>query len=450
MKKSLFKKTASVLLIGSMILSLTGCLDFTGGKKEVLAAAEALAESVVAANASDLISNSNIDKKSKEATELTEILSLDGKSDEDKAFYTAVEKTIEYEIDEESFTSKKGEASVDITFTIADYEKVLKEEYTKIDDLTSAVKKADTKEIKFTAEFVKEDKEWIADNVGSKKFLKIYEYRTAEIKLALTPDMVKGFIDRNMSAFWLANDGKYKDTPFIEYNYYFTSDVLEYKERGVKIYFKISKDGTEVFTGAETLFGESTNVKCKVSNEDLGLKNTEVLEAGNYKIDLYMKDDSGEHLLDSVSIAVEKTPPTQTTTNKALKGEGDYFTFRNSEFKKYVLACGWLNTDNTLKNAKTYNKNVKNMCFSFQVDPSCTAELDYAYYYSEKSDKASLEAAMKTAVYHNSCKPQQFPEGYFYDFLYKMDQAKEGVYIIAVFEHGTNNLIMVGYVSVVS
>ena len=57
---------------------------------------------------------------------------------------------------------------------------------------------------------------------------------------------------------------------------------------------------------------------------------------------------------------------------------------------------------------------------------------------------------MKTAVYHNSCKPQQFPEGYFYDFLYKMDQAKEGVYIIAVFEHGTNNLIMVGYVSVVS
>ena len=191
MKKSLFKKTASVLLIGSMILSLTGCLDFTGGKKEVLAAAEALAESVIAANASDLISNSNIDKKSKEATELTEILSLDGKSDEDKAFYTAVEKTIEYEIDEESFTSKKGEASVDITFTIADYEKVLKEEYTKIDDLTSAVKKADTKEIKFTAEFVKEDKEWIADNVGSKKFLKIYEYRTAEIKLALTPDMVK-------------------------------------------------------------------------------------------------------------------------------------------------------------------------------------------------------------------------------------------------------------------
>ena len=448
MKKAFLKKTASALLTGAMILSLTGCLDFGGGKKAVLAAAEVLAENIVAADASELISISSIDKKSKEATELTEILSLDGKSDEDKAFYAAVEKTIEYEIDEESFTSKKGEASIDIVFTIADYEAVLKDEYTKIDDLTAAVKKADTKEIKFTAEFVKEDKEWIADNVGSKKFLKIYDYRTADIQLALTPDMVKGFIDKSMSAFWLANDGKYKDTPFIEYNYYFTSDVLDYKDRGVKIYFKLSKDGSEVFTGAETVFGESTNVKCKASNEDLGLKISEYLEAGNYKIDLYMKDAEGDHLIDTVSVSVEKTPPTTTQPNTALKGEGDYFTFRNSEFKKYVLACGWLNTDNTLKNAKTYSKDVKNMCFSFKVDPSCTAELDYAYYYSEKSDKASLEQAMKTAVYHNSVKPQKFTEGYFYDFLYKMDQAKEGVYIIAVFEHGTNNVIMVGYVTV--
>ena len=450
MKKTFFKKSASLLLTGAMILSLSGCLDFGGGKKAVLAAAEALAENIVAADADELIANSSIDKKSKEATELKDILSTDGKSDEDKAFYDAVEKTIEYEIDEESFTSKKGEASIDIVFTIADYESVLKDEYTKIDDLTAAVKKADTKEIKFTAEFVKEDKEWVADNVGSKKFLKIYDYRNADIKLALTPEMVTGFIDRNMSAFWLANDGKYKDTLFIEYNYYFTSDVLDYKERCVKLYFKLSKDGNEVYTGPESVFGESTNIKCKASNTDLGLTAGDYLEAGNYKIDLYMKSDDGDHLVDSVSIAVEKTPPKTTTTPTTLKGEGDYFTFRNSEFKKYVLECGWLNTDKTLKNAKTYSKDVKDMCFSFRVDPSCTAELDYAYYYSEKSDKASLEAAMKTAVYHNSCKPKQFPEGYFYDFLYHMDQAKEGVYIIAVFEHGTNNVIMVGYVSVVS
>ena len=447
MKKIFWKKTASVIMAGAFILSLTGCLDFGNSKKAILESAEAFAETVASADASALIKNSGLDKKSKEATELTDTLSLDGKSDEDKAFYEAVEKTIEYEIDEESYTNKKGEASVDIIFTIADYEEVLKTEYTKIDDLTAAVKKADTVEIKFTAEFVKnDDKEWIVDNVGSKKFMKIYEYRNQEIKLALTAEMITGFIDRNMSSFWLADDGKYKNTLFIEYNYYFKSDVLEYKDRGVKLYFKILKDGTQVFTGAQEDFGVSTNIKCKVSNEDLGLKNTEYLEAGKYDIELYMIDSDGEKLVDKVSVSVEKSAPQPTT--KVLQGEGDYFVFQDQEFKKKILACGWLNTDNTLKNAKTYSKDVKNMCFSFKVDQSVTEELDYAYYYSEKSDKASLEEAMKTAVYHGSVKPKQYTEGYFYDFLYKMDQAKTGVYIIAVFAHGTNNVIMIGYVTV--
>lgn len=446
MKKIFMKRTASAIMAAALLLSLTGCLDLGGAKKAVLASAEAFAETVTGAKADDIIKCSTLDKKSKEATVLTDLLTTDGKSDDDKAFYQAVERTIEYEIDEESYTNKKGTASVDIVFTIADYESVLDTEYTKIDDLTAAVKKADTKEFKFTVEFVKnDDKEWVVDNIN-KKFVKLFEYRNQKIELALTAEMIKGFIDRDMSSFWLADDAKYKDTLFIEYNYYFSSDVLAYKDRGVKVFFKLLKDGKEVFTGEEETFGISTNVKCKVSNENLGLKNSDYLEAGNYEIDLFMKDLNGEQLVDKISVSVEKSAP--KPNNKTFPGEGDYFTFRNSEFKNNILACGWLNTDNTLKNAKTYSKDVKKMCFSYKVDPSCTTELDYAYYYSEKGDKASLEAAMKTAVYHASVKPKQFPEGYFYDFLYTMDQAKTGVYIIAVFEHGTNNIIMVGYVTV--
>ena len=165
MKTKLYKRAVSVVLTGAVLLSLTGCLDFGGGKKAVIEAAGVLAENIVAADAAKLIKESSLDKKSKDATALTETLSLDGKKDEEKAFYEAVEKTIEYEVDEESFTSKKGQASIDIIFTMADYESVLKDKYTKIEDLTAAVKKADTKEIKFTAEFIKEDKEWVADNV---------------------------------------------------------------------------------------------------------------------------------------------------------------------------------------------------------------------------------------------------------------------------------------------
>jgi hypothetical protein len=449
-KTKFYKKALSAVLTCAVLLSLTGCIEFDGGKKAVIEAAGVLAENMASADAATLIKNSSLDKKSKDAAALTDILNLDGKSDEEKAFYEAVEKTIEYEVDEESFSSKKGQATIDIIFTMADYEEVLKEKFTKIDDLKDAVKKADTKEIKFTAEFIKEDKEWVADNVGSKKFLKIYDYRTAKVDLALTADMVKGFIDKNMSSFWLAEGGKYVDTIFIEYSYYFDSAVVDYKDRGVKLYFKLSKDGNEVFTGEDQILGDSTIVTCKVSNEQLGLNKTAFLDAGSYKIDLYMKGDAGDELIDTVSINVEKTPPKNTGKNNsgALPGEGSYFTFRNAEFRQHVKACGWLNNDNCKTSANTYNKNVKKLTFSIQVDDLNMAEVDYKYYYSDKTDSDSLKNAMKNAIYTGSAKPKKFTEGIFYDFDYQVDQAKLGIYLVAIYEKGTNNLICLAYVGV--
>ena len=309
---------------------------------------------------------------------------------------------------------------------MADYESVLKEKYTKIEDLTAAVKKADTKEIKFTAEFVKEDKEWVADNVGSKKFLKLYDYRTA------------------------TEGGKYVDTIFIEYSYYFDSAVVDYTDRGVKLFFKLSKDGNEVFTGEDQILGDSTIVTCKVSNEQLGLSKTAFLDAGSYKIDLYMKGDAGDELIDTVSINVEKTPPKTTGGNNsgALPGEGSYFTFRNAEFRQHVKACGWLNNDNCKTSANTYKKEVKKLTFSFQVDDLNMAEVDYKYYYSEKTDSDSLKNAMKDPIFSGSAKPKKFTEGIFYDFDYQVDQAKLGIYLVAIYEKGTNNLICLAYVGV--
>ena len=39
MKTYFYKKAVSVILTGAVLLSLTGCLDFGGGKKAVLEAA---------------------------------------------------------------------------------------------------------------------------------------------------------------------------------------------------------------------------------------------------------------------------------------------------------------------------------------------------------------------------------------------------------------------------
>ena len=220
------KKTVSVLLTGAILLGFAAC-DFGGGKKAVIEAADSWASDMAAASASKLIKNSNLDKKSSEAEALTDLLDGSDYSDDQLAFFKAVEGTIEYEVDEESVKVNKVEATIEINFTIADYASVLKDDFTDIDSLVSAIKKADTKEITFTAEFVQVDKEWLCDNVGSKKFMKLYDYRNAEIQLEVTPEMIAALIDTSMSGFWLASNNVYYDTSLVEYDYFFDSAVYE-------------------------------------------------------------------------------------------------------------------------------------------------------------------------------------------------------------------------------
>ena len=185
MKRNSLKKAVSVFLAGTILLGFAAC-DFGGAsKKAVLEAAETLASDMASASASKLIKNSTLDKKSDEAAQLTELLEGGDYSDDQLACFKAVESTIAYEIDEQSVSGNNNEASVDIKFTIADYADVLKDEFTSIDELTSAIKKADTKEVSFTAEFEKQDKEWIPSNVGGKKFIKFYDYRNAEFNSQL-------------------------------------------------------------------------------------------------------------------------------------------------------------------------------------------------------------------------------------------------------------------------
>ena len=75
MLKYQMKKAVSVLLTGAIIFGFTGCLDFGGGKKAVIEAAGDLAANMAAADASKLIKNSTLDKKSDEAVALTDLLS---------------------------------------------------------------------------------------------------------------------------------------------------------------------------------------------------------------------------------------------------------------------------------------------------------------------------------------------------------------------------------------
>ena len=453
MIRNSMKKFMSVVLTGAVMFGFAGCLDFGGNKKAVIEAAEVLASDMAAADASKLIKNSTLSKKSDEAAAITELLSNDNCSDDEIAFYKAVEKTIEYEVDAESVSVDKDEASVTIVFTIADYSKVLQEDFTGIDELTSAIKKADTTEVKFTAEFAKEDKEWIPDNVGSKKFMKLYDYRNAEIQLGLSAEMLKGMIDRTMSSFYLASDGKYTDTSFVEYDYYFDAEIYDYADRGEKIYFVLSKDGQSIYNSPEMTVGETSVVACRVDGNLIGLGALDYFESGKYTIDLYYAGPDGDELIDSNSIEVEKTViPTVTTSTGGgnytglLDGEGEYYEFNNQDFRNYVRVAKWFDYDGYKLDDSTYSSDVLTIAFSLEVDPSCDITVDYGYYYTDQEDEDAITEALQNPVYSDTISPVTYTNGTFYDFDYQVNgEAEPGYYMLVVYESGTNNVLLYGF-----
>ena len=452
MVRNSLKKAVSVLLTGAVMFGFAGCLDFGGNKKAVIEAADTLASNMASADASKLIKNSTLSKKSDEAVTLTDLLSNDNCSEDEIAFYKAVEKTIEYEIDEESVTVEKDSASVNIVFTVADYAKVLQDDFSSIDELTTAIKKADTMTVKFTAEFAKEEKEWIPDNVGSKKFMKLYEYRNAEIVLGLSADIIKGFIDESMSGFWLSED-KYIDTSFIEYDLYLDSAVYDYESRNEYMHIELSKDGSKIYTGPDIKVGESTYVVLRVDSDLIGLDPFEPFESGKYTMDLYYNGPDGNELITSNSVDVEKTViPTVTTSSYTgtgddlFDGEGEYFQFNDKNFRSYVLVAKWFDYDGYKLDDDVYSSDVLTIAFSLEVDPSCTMEVDYCYYYTDQEDEDSIGEALSNPVYSDTVTPTTYANGTFYDFDYQVDgEADPGYYMFVVYEAGTSNVLMFGF-----
>ena len=455
MIRNSLKKAVSVLMTGALLFGLAGCLG-GGSKKAVIEAADALASDMVSASASKLIKSSTLDKKSDEAATLTELLDGSDYSDDQLAFFKAVEGTIEYVVEEDTVSVSKGEASIDITFTIADYDSVLKEDYTDIDSLTSAIKKADTKEITFTAEFVQEDKEWVCDNVGSKKFMKLYEYRYSEINLALTADMIAGFIDKTMSAFWLTSNGVYIDSDFIEYDYYFDSAVLDYSNRDTYVYYTLLKDGVVVYSSDTILFGNSTSITCKVNISDLDSGKTAVFEAGTYSIELRMYDT--DELIDSQSVAVEVSPePTPAPSGgggnggggRTSPGEGVYFDYYDQSFKNYVIEADWFDYDDCMTGDYTYTTDVQTIAFSIQVTPDCNKSVTYFYAWTDQESSDAIKDALNNPLYTNTVSPTTYSNGTFYDLDYPVNGgAQKGYYMMVVSDANTGEIILYGYCEV--
>ena len=212
------KRFLSAALAGTVMLSFVSCAMF-GTSKEIVEAADNFAATVVKGNASKIIKLTTEKKQGKAASSLKALLDEDNYTSYQKEFIDAVTDTLTYEVKSETVQSDKEKGSVDVVFTMVDYEKALEDgDCEDIDDVIDALKDCeDTKDVTVGLKFKNKDGKWLVDNIDDKDFGKLFEFYSYDI--GIWPDMAS-----------LIDDGYiYSSSYYVDYYVYFTEDIEEYK-----------------------------------------------------------------------------------------------------------------------------------------------------------------------------------------------------------------------------
>ena len=164
-----FKKVASTVLAGSILMCGAGCSFLDKSKDEVTLAAKDFCNAVTGRDADKIIemSEDDLGEIGEQLGELLDISEGDLYTAEAADLCGAIAKTLVYSIDEESVEAdgKEGTGSVDVTFTLVDIEKLMEVDAEDMDDLIDAIPDVDTMDIEVTLEFVKEDDGWKVEDV---------------------------------------------------------------------------------------------------------------------------------------------------------------------------------------------------------------------------------------------------------------------------------------------
>lgn len=275
--KTFTSKTIAAALAGAMAVTCASCsmLPGDGAKTEdIVDAADSFAKALASCDAGKIAKQTNEGKDV--AEDLEELFGSEDYTEEQNKIADAIADTIEYEIDEDSVEIKKDEASVDVTFTMVDYESVLDGEFKNVDEAVDALKDCDdTCEVEITFEFEKDEDDWLVSNFGDKKYTELYWFYGLDVSFA--PDLV------------------IEDSSIIgEYNYIytvvtFTEDISDYADGFT---FDVYLDG-ELYYGNMTPEIDEQYLFC-----DLTLDGP--LDSGNYTITVCYNDE--EIVSESVDI----------------------------------------------------------------------------------------------------------------------------------------------------
>ena len=413
MKVDFKKLTASALSV-AVLASLGGCALLGGNADEdVIDAADNYASTILSRKSSKII-----DLYSELNSDITEE-SLDELFDHDPTLYgedydricSAIEDTISYEVDEESVESSKkdGEGSVDVIFSIVDYQAVYDEviaDEGDIDAFVDALADGETQEITQTISFVLEDDEWLVSDKKAKNLTALYAFYddALDFEFATTSDLSPDLID---SIEWYYSDnGVYTDVYTIELD---IIPVTEAQEIEWNFTYEYYRDGQLIFSSdeqtdsgywIESYYGTSYDSQAQLDENGY-------LIAGEYQCIVY--DLAGNVLADS-TCTVENGGSTTTV----VTGDDDYssiwangvdeYWYSYSDGSGYAMGEGEYTTDETT---------MEFTCQVYDEENLASFPVYYEVYYS-----ATGSTDDATEVYSGTITPSEYTNGYFYEFQY--------------------------------
>ena len=271
--KTNITKIFSLTVAAAITASCASCSMIPGmgssaKTEDIVDAADAFASALVKCDAGKIIKLTNEEKDSDAAEDLEVLFGNEDYTDEQIAIADAVADTIEYEIDEDSVKIDKDEASVDVTFTMADYEAVLEGDFSDVDEAVAAISDCDdTAEVEVTFEFALEDDEWLISNLGDKAYGKLYGFYGLDV--SFMPDLV-ALVDYT---------DIYADYNYVYLSVVFTENVSDYID---DMTFDVFLDG-ELLYGDQTPYGDGDYIWCDITVDG-------PLESGTYTVTCYYGD----------------------------------------------------------------------------------------------------------------------------------------------------------------
>lgn len=422
MENTRFKRAVAAGLAGAMAMSCASCMLFGPDKKEIVEAADTFASAILKKNPDKILKLTN----EKDLGAFPDLFEEDNYSEDELKFFDAVGDTISYEIDEESVEVDKDEASVDVVFSMVDYEEALKDgDYADIDEVLDAIEDCDDmEEFTVTFEFEKDDDEWLLTNFKDKGFGKIFFYYTYELNL--TPP-IADLLD--YTDCWSSDYGLFSDVCFLE-------DISEYESM---LSFDVYYEGSlYVADQMPTMTSSGNTIYCDYTDPDYA-----DLPEGEYEI--VLKCNGVE--ITSMTTTVEGYDDTYDDVDPDPTGassegvEYNPYYVAEGELGEYVVAVDWWDDNGDYTYSYTYGIEY-DIYFTSDLTWDQAKEITYSVYYVDGNEQVLLAEnapVMGNRTNADSGIPNE--DGYIYIYLgYPTDEVwtgddylEEGTYYIEVY-----------------